>query len=41
MVLPVGTRDEQALVRLMRDGDSYVSEILEPVSFVPLLGGLG
>lgn len=41
MILPVGTRDEQALVRLMRDGDSYVSEILEPVSFVPLLGGLG
>ncbi len=41
MVLPVGTRDKQALVRVIRVGDDgYESEILEPVSFVPLLEGV-
>ena len=40
MVLPVGTREEQALVRVTRVGDGYESEFLEPVSFVPLLGGV-
>lgn len=40
MVLPIGTRDEQALVRVVRTEDNYETEFLERVSFVPLLGGL-
>jgi len=40
MVLPVGARDKQALVRVIRVGDGYESEFLEPVSFVPLVGGV-
>ena len=40
MVLPIGHRDQQALVRVMRTEDGYEHEILEPVSFVPLLGGV-
>ncbi len=40
MVLPIGQRDQQALVRVTRTEDGYEHEILEPVSFVPLLGGV-
>lgn len=40
MVLPVGRRDEQALVRVIRGTDDYQHEMLERVSFVPLLGGV-
>lgn len=40
MVLPIGTRNEQALVRVIRTNEGYDKEILERVSFVPLLGGL-
>lgn len=39
MVLPIGTRDEQALVRVVRTKTGYDHEMLERVSFVPLLGG--
>ncbi len=39
MVLPLGTRDEQVLVRVTRNRGGYSHEILERVSFVPLLGG--
>ena len=39
MVLPLGTRDEQALVRVIRTPAGYRHEILERVSFVPLLVG--
>ncbi len=39
MVLPVGKPKEQALVRIIRTGAGYKHEFLEPVSFVPLLGG--
>jgi len=39
MVLPVGERDQQALVRVVRTERGYAHEILERVSFVPLLGG--
>lgn len=39
MVLPVGRRDQQALVRVVRTDDGYEHEMLERVSFVPLLGG--
>jgi protein-L-isoaspartate(D-aspartate) O-methyltransferase len=39
MVLPVGNRDHQALVRVVRTQHGYTRDILERVSFVPLLGG--
>ena len=40
MVLPIGQRDQQALVRVTRTEDGYEHEMLEAVSFVPLLGGV-
>jgi len=40
MVLPIGMRDEQALVRVVRTADGYDHQLLERVSFVPLLGGV-
>ena len=40
MVLPIGNRDEQALVRVVRTDGGYEHEMLERVSFVPLLGGV-
>jgi len=40
MVLPVGSRDLQALVRVTRTEEGYEHEILERVMFVPLLGGV-
>lgn len=39
MVLPVGLEGEQALVRVTRTTEGYDHEMLERVSFVPLLGG--
>lgn len=39
MVLPIGTREEQALVRVTRTEEGYETEFLEQVVFVPLLGG--
>lgn len=39
MVLPIGTRDHQALVRVTRTEDGHEKELLERVSFVPLLSG--
>ena len=40
MVLPIGTKQEQVLVRVIRTDNGYDKEILERVSFVPLLGGV-
>ncbi|OGT90709.1 MAG: protein-L-isoaspartate O-methyltransferase [Gammaproteobacteria bacterium RIFOXYA12_FULL_61_12] len=40
MVLPVGDRDMQVLVRVTRTEDGYEKEMLERVVFVPLLGGV-
>jgi protein-L-isoaspartate(D-aspartate) O-methyltransferase len=40
MVLPIGQRDEQALVRVTRTTEGYRHEMLERVVFVPLLGGV-
>ena len=39
MILPIGGRDAQALVRVTRTADGYERELLEEVNFVPLLGG--
>ena len=40
MILPIGTSEEQVLVRVTRTEDHYETEFLERVSFVPLLGGV-
>lgn len=40
MVLPIGHGSEQVLVRVIRTEPGYRHEILEPVTFVPLLGGV-
>jgi len=40
MVLPIGRPEQQVLVRLFRTAKGYDHEILEPVTFVPLLGGV-
>ncbi|MCW8944447.1 MAG: protein-L-isoaspartate(D-aspartate) O-methyltransferase [Sedimenticola sp.] len=39
MVLPIGNRSEQVLVRVTRTKSGYQKELLEQVIFVPLLGG--
>jgi len=41
MVAPLGPAGSQRLMRFRREGDGLHKEELEPVSFVPLLGGLG
>jgi hypothetical protein len=39
-VLPLNGTDGQVLVRLTRNSFGFRHEFLEPVTFVPLLGGL-
>lgn len=39
MVIPVG-EEQQMLVKITRDGDRFDTEEIEPVRFVPLLGGV-
>ena len=41
LVAPLGPAGAQRLTRFRREGDAWHKEELEPVSFVPLLGGLG
>lgn len=42
MVIPVGAQGGgQDLTLVVRDGDEFHQQVLEPVSFVPLLGGMG
>ncbi len=40
MVLPLNGDDGQVLVRLTRNSIGFRHEVLEPVTFVPLLGGV-
>jgi len=40
MILPIGNRSEQVLVRVTRTASGYEKELLEQVIFVPLLGGV-
>jgi len=40
MIMPVGTKDEQALIKIIKTEDDYEKEFVERVSFVPLLGGV-
>lgn len=39
MVVPIGRRDEQVLVRIVKTDEGYAHELLERVSFVPLIAG--
>lgn len=39
MVIPVG-EEQQMLVKITRDGERFDTEEIEPVRFVPLLGGV-
>ncbi len=39
MVIPVGPDQKQDLVLITRQGEGYNQRVLEPVRFVPLLGG--
>ena len=42
LVAPVGSPSQQTLLRLRGDGEGdFIQEELGPVSFVPLLGGIG
>ena len=41
MVIPIGAGSGQTLAVITRKGDSYSREDIEPVSFVPLVGGAG
>jgi protein-L-isoaspartate(D-aspartate) O-methyltransferase len=40
MVLPIGEGESQVLVRVTRIEDGFEHEVLEPVSFVPLVSGV-
>jgi protein-L-isoaspartate(D-aspartate) O-methyltransferase len=40
MVLPINRGNEQVLLRLTRNSTGFRHEVLEPVTFVPLLGGI-
>lgn len=39
LVVPVGERGEQQLLMITRQGNEYVNEVLDKVSFVPMLRG--
>ena len=41
LVMPIGNRDEQRLVRVTRRGAGFQDEALGPVRFVPLIGAEG
>lgn len=41
MVIPIGPRWQQELVRIRRQGASFLEEKLAPVAFVPLIGEHG
>ena len=41
LVMPVGSRGGQYLVRIVRHGDDFTRENLAPVAFVPLIGEHG
>jgi protein-L-isoaspartate(D-aspartate) O-methyltransferase len=41
LVIPIGGRSHQQITAVQRRGDDYVSRVLEPVVFVPLIGEHG
>ena len=40
LVLPMGEGDRQVLMRVTRKGNGFDQQVLEPVSFVPLIAGV-
>lgn len=40
MVLPVGAGQQQSLVLVRRTAEGVVQQVIEPVHFVPMLGGV-
>jgi protein-L-isoaspartate(D-aspartate) O-methyltransferase len=40
MVMPVGNKDEQILIKIIKTEEDYEKEFIERVSFVPMLGGI-
>jgi protein-L-isoaspartate(D-aspartate) O-methyltransferase len=40
IIMPIGDKDEQILIRVTRTEEGYDKEFLERVIFVPLLGGI-
>jgi len=40
LVMPVGNKEEQVLIKVTKTEDDYKKEFIEQVSFVPLLGGV-
>ena len=40
MVMPVGTKEEQILIKITKTEHDYEKEFIERVSFVPMLGGV-
>jgi protein-L-isoaspartate(D-aspartate) O-methyltransferase len=41
LVVPVGERDEQSLVRILRTSTGFETEVVTAVRFVPMTGGSG
>ena len=41
LVMPIGGRDEQRMIRITRHGRQFQNEGLGPVRFVPLIGAEG
>ena len=40
LILPVGAGQQQSLIRVRRTADGLQQEVIEPVHFVPMLGGV-
>lgn len=40
MVMPVGDKEEQILIKITKTEDDYEKEFIERVTFVPMLGGV-
>ncbi|MOA08065.1 Protein-L-isoaspartate O-methyltransferase [compost metagenome] len=39
LVIPVGAGEEQQLMLIVREGERFSRQVLDPVRFVPLLSG--
>ena len=41
MIIPIGHSGKQNLLSVVRNKTGFVEKYLDPVSFVPMLGGTG
>ena len=41
LVIPVGAKNAQRLLLIVKSGESYEEQMLDYVNFVPMLGGTG